>query len=437
MSATPTQTPDSLDCIQFGPLFADGTIPLVEPIRTKRRFPIYKSAKRLPRWETNGDSAIGGDDGDLWEVHAMVVEPPIDFEALDHAERDRLLRQIVNPDVMIHQGVTAAEALRREYEGAGSHLHKEDVPYESSCWNRAVSRHEDRTREQDDGALVTDSEISPLSQFQFHFGATSKGEDDLSPSHSPPVSPMEIAHPQYLATQYAHHQIQYAPYDPIRLSPPSPSVSPAATFHYKGAAFDVVNPHASLFLGNHKFETPAEIDNIYNDYFDIDNPSSDDDSDDDMAIDGTVSSKASQTSLRSHSDSPRTRVLYDDAEAARREILSLKSYQNGPPLMTTPKGALDERHNPLRFRQISQSQPRFSQKSEPFDLHVSDVREDQIAHGLGDIDRVMQSDGLTSHDNHERRVDAAFEAPVVKKAPSYVKLAQRLRLKSALTRCFS
>jgi hypothetical protein len=448
MSVTPTQTPDSLDCVQFDPSFPDGTIPLVEPIRTKRRFPIYKSAKRLPRWEANGHGPIDSDGGhDLWEVHAVVVEPAIDFEALDDAERDRLLRQIVNPDIMVHQAATTG-ASRGEHNN--EHDRKETMTNQSSRRELAARYQDGHTRGQHDSSLVMDSEVagdprSPFAQFQFQFrrlgtadgGETSK-EDDLSLSHSPPVSPMENAHPQYFPTKYYHHrQSQHASYDPIGLSPPSPSVSPAATLHYKGTSFDVVNPHASLFLGNHNFETPAEIDNIYNDYFDFDNPSSDDDSDDGMAIGGTISSKASQASLRSQCDSPRTRVLYDDAEAARREILSLKSYQYGPPLMTTRKDASDERHSPLRFKQYSQLQPRFSQKSEPFDLHVSDDGEDQNGHGHGRIDQVMQTNFGTSHDNQEVRIHATTATPVMKRAPSYVKVAQRLRLKSALTRYFS
>jgi hypothetical protein len=214
-------------------------------------------------------------------------------------------------------------------------------------------------------------------------------------------------------------------------SPPSQSVSPAATLHYKGASFDVVNPHASLFLGNHKFETPAEIDGIYNDYFDIDDSVSvDDGSGSDMAIDGTISAKVSQTSLRSHGDSPRTRVLYDDAEAARREILGaapLKSRHDGH----------DERHSPLIFKHTPHLQPRFSQKSEPFDLHISDDGEGNNGHGNGRIDHIMHNAVEQFNHSQDRPIIGSTTPLVVKRTPSYVKLAQRFRIKSALTRCFT
>ncbi|OQO01959.1 hypothetical protein B0A48_12432 [Cryoendolithus antarcticus] len=40
-----------------------------------------------------------------------------------------------------------------------------------------------------------------------------------------------------------------------------------AQVHYRGASFDVVNPHASLLLGPSGFETPGEIDGLLEDYF--------------------------------------------------------------------------------------------------------------------------------------------------------------------------
>ncbi|KAK6400771.1 hypothetical protein LTR95_019269, partial [Oleoguttula sp. CCFEE 5521] len=40
-----------------------------------------------------------------------------------------------------------------------------------------------------------------------------------------------------------------------------------AQVHYRGASFDVVNPHASLLLGPSDFETPGEIDGLLEDYF--------------------------------------------------------------------------------------------------------------------------------------------------------------------------
>lgn len=62
----------------------------------------------------------------------------------------------------------------------------------------------------------------------------------------------------------------------------------------QGASFDVVNPHASLILGANDFETPAEIDHLLDGYFE------------DM-----------------ESRTP-SRVLYTDADSARRNIMRLE-----------------------------------------------------------------------------------------------------------------
>ena len=102
------------------------------------------------------------------------------------------------------------------------------------------------------------------------------------------------------------------------LAEPTPSTSPA-TLHYRGASFDVVNPHASLLLGGSDFETPAEIDGLLDDYFDLRHSVAS------MMpyADKTEEMSSSQQSLQTASSNGRRRVLYDDPDSARRTIMRM------------------------------------------------------------------------------------------------------------------
>lgn len=117
---------------------------------------------------------------------------------------------------------------------------------------------------------------------------------------------------------------------------PTPPTSPA-TLHYKGASFDVVNPHESLILGSSEIETPAEIDGLLDDYFN---------STHDLGTmlpydDFTGEMSTSQQSLPTAGSNGRQRVLYDDAESARRRIMGIQdgtqsSAVNGSPYQDFP-----------------------------------------------------------------------------------------------------
>ncbi|KAK1823997.1 hypothetical protein LTR12_001530 [Friedmanniomyces endolithicus] len=94
---------------------------------------------------------------------------------------------------------------------------------------------------------------------------------------------------------------------------PTPPTSPA-TLHYRGASFDLVNPHASLLLGKNQIETPAEIDGLLDDYFT---------SHTEMA--SNAGQESSHSLGNSQDGSKRGRLLYADAESARRTIMRLPS----------------------------------------------------------------------------------------------------------------
>ncbi|KAK5744375.1 hypothetical protein LTR17_002085 [Elasticomyces elasticus] len=170
---------------------------------------------------------------------------------------------------------------------------------------------------------------------------------------------------------------------------PTPPTSPA-TLHYRGASFDVVNPHASLLLGKHDIETPAEIDGLLDDYFT---------NFAEMAYsNGDISSLSLNNS--SQDGSRRGRMLYADPECARRNIMRLPSAaftDAGPahesPLAgkghasTLPTGAMgsnefldSQAQQHIRHGSVAQAMPDpressvydSSRLSDPFDLYLSD-----------------------------------------------------------------
>ncbi|KAI7086061.1 hypothetical protein KC356_g5351 [Hortaea werneckii] len=173
-----------------------------------------------------------------------------------------------------------------------------------------------------------------------------------------------------------------------------PTTSPA--IHYKGASFEVVNPHASLLLDTHSLEEPAELDGLLDNYLD--------DSDDSilMAYDNVTGEHfSSQMSLPSSSEGSRRRMLYTNPEDARRNIMRLPGAPSSPPQDTPTRSqqAMESGRPFLAFEpstadlghQVAQqslmqpspierpasverasSSSGTSTRSNPFDLHVSD-----------------------------------------------------------------
>jgi hypothetical protein len=113
----------------------------------------------------------------------------------------------------------------------------------------------------------------------------------------------------------------------------TPPTTPT-TLHYRGVSFDVVNPHASLLLGYSDIETPAEIDGLLDDYFNRSTQS--------IAMpydDHTGEKSASQHSLQTSSSNGRQRILYGDADSARRNIMGIPTQSSQQTVIHRP---LDE-----------------------------------------------------------------------------------------------
>ncbi|KAI7099570.1 hypothetical protein KC352_g38181, partial [Hortaea werneckii] len=207
-----------------------------------------------------------------------------------------------------------------------------------------------------------------------------------------------------------------------------PATSP--TIHYKGASFEVVNPHASLLLDTHSLEEPAEIDGLLDNYLD--------DSDDSilMAYDNVTGEHfSSQMSLPSSSEGSRRRMLYTNPEDARRNIMHLPSAPSSPPEDTPTRSqqAVESGRPFLAFQpstadlshqaaQQSWVQPSpterppsverassssgTSTRSNPFDLHVSD-------HGnnLEDIE-AANAGGPYVYDDNEHEIQGEQEGDI-------------------------
>ncbi|EMC98713.1 hypothetical protein BAUCODRAFT_145746 [Baudoinia panamericana UAMH 10762] len=103
---------------------------------------------------------------------------------------------------------------------------------------------------------------------------------------------------------------------------PTPPTSPA-TLHYRGASFDLVNPHASLLVGKHDIETPGEIDGLLDTYFLEDA---------DMSYDNLTGEPSSPSLSASLSSSRRVR-RYADPESARFGIMGIPTM---PSATTSP-----------------------------------------------------------------------------------------------------
>ncbi|KAI5359427.1 hypothetical protein Slin14017_G103290 [Septoria linicola] len=130
------------------------------------------------------------------------------------------------------------------------------------------------------------------------------------------------------------------------LNTATPFRSPA-TVLYRGASFDVLNPHASLIIDPQTLETPAEIDGLLESYFE----------DHDTMQDNT---NQGDSSPHVPSESSR-RVLYENADDARRNILRIQE-QSKPHVTPPPKAMLSDMGTRKGERPFS----------DPFDLTLSE-----------------------------------------------------------------
>lgn len=97
LQSTPTQTPIQHGNLPVGKWRRLERSELTEPIRSKRKFPLFKRAKRLPHHPAIGTSGDGS--GRLWEVHAAVfdIEATPGYGSLDRFERGNRKRNDTNP----------------------------------------------------------------------------------------------------------------------------------------------------------------------------------------------------------------------------------------------------------------------------------------------------------------------------------------------------
>ncbi|KAI7346966.1 hypothetical protein D0862_13216 [Hortaea werneckii] len=207
-----------------------------------------------------------------------------------------------------------------------------------------------------------------------------------------------------------------------------PATSP--TIHYKGASFEVVNPHASLLLDTHSLEEPAELDGLLDNYLD--------DSDDSilMAYDNVTGEHfSSQTSLPSSSAGSRRRMLYTNPKDARRNIMRLpgapssspedtptrsqQAVESGRPFLAFQPSTADLSHQAAQQSWVqpspterppsverASSSSGTSTRSNPFDLHVSD-------HGnnLEDIE-AANAGGPYVYDDNEHEIQGEQEGDI-------------------------
>ena len=201
--------------------------------------------------------------------------------------------------------------------------------------------------------------------------------------------------------------------------------------HYRGAAFDVVNPHASLLLGTSDFETPAEIDGLLDDYFDFHRNSAA------MPYDDkTQEAAASQHSLQTTSSGGRQRVLYDDPDSARRNIMRIPGNVSPQTAIFSPPARAGtpfptSQEQTYVDRASSLYPP--SQRSNPFDLTLSDSESESGGnHGSGAGRSSYYAGDGSSYDQ-------AGGVPVFEDdihAEAYVSSSCRPLFVSTLTSCF-
>ena len=307
LQSTPTHTP-----IQRGfwlPAQWEGVAwgGFSDPIRTKRKFLPFKQAKRLPH-----HSAYQIESEGVWEVHAAVIDIGV---AEDQGEFEG--KQVG------HVGGAKSERAERRSPWVGG----ED---RSSRRKGRLVRFEDlRTEERGSETGSPATLESPLLGKEREPTLTSSFSLSKFKFPAPPGSNWEGTFGKSL-TQVDN---ELSPLNIIlgHLTEPTPPTSPAspATLHYKGISFDVVNPHTSLLLGVSDIETPAEIDGLLDNYFS-------DDFGMDPYDDQAGEKSRSQQSFHTTGSNGRQRVLYDNPDSARRNIMGLPGSRSDDTIIVRP-----------------------------------------------------------------------------------------------------
>lgn len=191
----------------------------------------------------------------------------------------------------------------------------------------------------------------------------------------------------------------------------TPPLTPA-TILYRGASFDVLNPHASLVLGSPALETPAEIDGLLDSYFeDPDHPAQD-------IMQNNPTDRESSPSLSQMPSENSRRILYEDAETAHRNILRTRGNDIAK-VSALPKGLVANRSGQRPY-------------SDPFDLTLS---ENSSRSTLPNVDQVLKEG---HRDDATRMQPLGLGITDPDDTHAYVTdRSRRFHLKSTLTRCCS
>ena len=307
LQSTPTHTPIQRGFWlpeQWGGVGQGG---FSEPIRTKRKFLPFKHAKRLPH-----HSAHHGESEGNWQVHAAVIDIGVGIEDLD---LDELEGQEAG-----HVGGTESQRAERRMPWVGG---EERL---SRRKGRLVRFEDLGTEEKGSG---TEDPASPESPFL---------GQDREPNLTSSFSLSKFKFPAPPGSNWEGTFGKISPQVPIEqallnvtlghLTEPTPPTSPA-TLHYKGISFDVVNPHTSLLLGVSDIETPAEIDGLLDNYF------SDDFGMEPYGYEAGEKSR-SQQSFHTTGSNGRQRVLYEDPDSARRNIMGLTGSRSDETIIAVP-----------------------------------------------------------------------------------------------------
>lgn len=191
----------------------------------------------------------------------------------------------------------------------------------------------------------------------------------------------------------------------------TPPLTPA-TILYRGASFDVLNPHASLVLGSPALETPAEIDGLLDSYFeDHDHPAQD-------TMQNNTTDRESSPSLSQMPSENSRRILYEDAETAHRNILRTRGNDIAQ-VSALPKGLVANRSGQRPY-------------SDPFDLTLSENSSRSTLPNVGQVLKEGRRDDAT------RMQPLGLGITDPDDTHAYVTdRSRRFHLKSTLTRCCS
>lgn len=171
--STPEMTPISLRSMSPEFSILDEAMASAEPIRTKRNFPRFKQAKRLPRWKGSGASygpGIRGENNEFWEVYAAVFDPAVNFDLVADEGNDEFIDAYYALD-----DIPAALQL----QDPPSETKARTVQFETTERRIDVaSQVPDETHKRVDSVAQND-QTSPLSLFRFQFPPPPRGSDDL------------------------------------------------------------------------------------------------------------------------------------------------------------------------------------------------------------------------------------------------------------------